>query len=106
MRAKGTRQDRETIISFNEGEDIGSIWTFSQVTYRRLKKLGYNPILDNEKSAKFLIPKSEIRLPRPKRKLTPEQTRARLRALNLYRSFVPVAGPQAQSGRSTTTTNN
>jgi hypothetical protein len=102
MQAKGTRQDRETIISFNEGEDIASIWTFSQVTYRRLKKLGYNPILDNEKSAKFLIPKSEIRLPRPKRKLTPEQTRACLKALNSCRSFLPVG--QDQNGR--TTTNN
>lgn len=90
MQAKGIRRERETIINFNEEENIASVWTASQVTYRRLKKLGYNPVEDNDRSARFEIAKADIRLPRPKRKLTPEQRRARLKALSSHKSALPV----------------
>jgi hypothetical protein len=37
------------------------------VVYRRLKKLGYMPSRDNERSAVFEMLKRDIKLPRPKR---------------------------------------
>lgn len=90
MKAEGPRHERETIINFNDEEDIAYVWTASQTIYRALTKKGYNPVADNGRSASFEIPKSDIRLPIPKRKLTPEQRRARLKALNLRKSGLPV----------------
>jgi lipoate-protein ligase A len=90
MKAKGLRQERETIIKFNDAEDIASVWTASQTVYRALKKIGYSPVADDERSARFEISKADIRLPRPKRKLTPAQRRARIKALNSRKSALRV----------------
>jgi hypothetical protein len=57
MKGKGLRQERETIINFNEESDIASIWTASKIVCRRLKKLGYVSLQDNERSAVFEMPK-------------------------------------------------
>ena len=53
MTGRGPKHERETIINFNEESDTASIWTASEVVYRRLKKLGYMPAQDNERSAVF-----------------------------------------------------
>ena len=68
MKGKGPKHERETIISFNEAEDSATVWTASEVVYRRLRRLGYFPIEDRERSASFEVPKNEVRLPRPKAK--------------------------------------
>ena len=75
MKGMGTRQERETVIVFNDDEDTASVWTASETVYRRLKKRGYFPVEDNERSAKFEVTKGEVKLPRPKKRktLTPEQ---------------------------------
>jgi hypothetical protein len=78
MKGKGLKHERETIINFNEESDTASIWTASEVVYRRLKKLGYMPSQDNERSAAFEIPKRDIKLPRPKRVMS-EARRERIR---------------------------
>jgi len=57
MRGKGPRQERETTITFNEVEDTASIWTASEPMYRKLKKLGFYPVEDRDRSATFKIPK-------------------------------------------------
>jgi hypothetical protein len=67
MIGKGPKQDRETIINFNEESDKASVWTASEVVYRRMLKLGYTPSQDNERSAVFELPKRDVKLPRPKR---------------------------------------
>ena len=41
MIGKGPKQDRETIINFNEESDKASVWTASEVVYRRLIKLAH-----------------------------------------------------------------
>jgi hypothetical protein len=41
MKGKGPKYERETIINFNEESEMASIWTASEVVYRRLMKLGY-----------------------------------------------------------------
>ena len=67
MKGKGPKNERETIINFNEESDKASIWTASEVVYRRLLKLGYVPSQDNERSAVFEMLKRDVTLPRPKR---------------------------------------
>jgi hypothetical protein len=78
MKGKGLRQERETIINFNEESDIASIWTASKIVCRRLKKLGYVSLQDNERSAVFEMPKRDIKLPRPRRVMS-EARRERIR---------------------------
>jgi hypothetical protein len=79
MKASGPRHERETVIVFNEEEDLASIWTASQPVYRKLVKLGYPLESDNERSASFIVPRRSIsfrRLPkegaRPQRILSAE----------------------------------
>ena len=76
MTGHGIRLERETIIVFNDAEDTASIWTASETVYRHLRKRGYLPSEDNERSAKFEMSKSEIKLPRPKRRMTEERRKA------------------------------
>ncbi len=64
MTGKGPRLERETTITFNEVEDTASIWTASAVTYRRLRKMGYSPTQDRDRSANFEIPKKRVVLTR------------------------------------------
>ncbi len=65
MKGKGIRQERETVIVFNEADDSASIWTASERVYRRLKKQGYEPVKDTERSARFEIPKKCVSIRKP-----------------------------------------
>ena len=67
MKGKGPRCERETIIRFDEDGTTATVWTASEPIYRRLRKSGYFPAEDNERSASFEVPKRDVRLPRPKR---------------------------------------
>lgn len=70
MKASGPREERETIINLNEADDMASIWTASDVIYRRLlKRLGRAYLTeDGERHAIFEFPSSFITLPRAKEK--------------------------------------
>ncbi len=57
MKGQGIRLERETTITFNEVEGTASIWTASEPMYRKLKKLGFYPVEDRDRSATFSIPK-------------------------------------------------
>ncbi len=65
MKGQGIRQERETVIVFNEADDSASIWTASERVYRRLKKQGYVPVEDTERSAKFEVPKKRVSIRKP-----------------------------------------
>ncbi len=65
MKGKGPRQERETTITFSEVEDTASIWTASEPMYRKLKKLGFYPVEDRDRSATFNIPKKCVSVRRP-----------------------------------------
>ena len=67
MKGKGPRCERETIIRFDEDGAMANVWTASAPVYRKLRKLGYFPAEDNERSATFEVPKRDVKLPRPKR---------------------------------------
>ncbi len=65
MKGKGPRQERERTITFNEVEGTASIWTASEPMYRKLKKLGFYPVEDRDRSATFKIPKKCVSFRRP-----------------------------------------
>ncbi len=73
MKGKGPRSERETVIRFDEAGDTATVWTASEVVYRKLRKMGYEPVEDRERSANFKVPKGDVRLPRPKRTRSPSK---------------------------------
>ena len=79
MKGKGPRQERETIIVFNDAESSASVWTASMPVYRKLKKKGFHPKKDNERSATFEIPKRCVSI-RKQVTLSAAQIKARRKA--------------------------
>ena len=67
MKGKRPRDERETIINFNEAEPYASIWTASQPMYRKLLKLGYEPIEGSDRSATFEVPKRLVSVRKPRK---------------------------------------
>jgi len=61
-----SQYERETIINFNEGEQMASIFTYNKAWQRHLeKRLGLKPVFDNGCGAReYEIPKSRVRPPR------------------------------------------
>jgi hypothetical protein len=70
MKGSGPRLERETIINFNEEENLAWVWTASETVCNRLKRLGFAPDEDRQRSATFILPKQCVRLPRKPRQLT------------------------------------
>jgi len=68
MQADGPKHERETIIRFDEESETCSIWTASQVIYRKLlKRLGSDYLVeDGERHAEFKCPVKFTDLPRRK----------------------------------------
>lgn len=67
-----TRQERETVISFNEAEPIAHIFTHNKVWQRHLEdKLKLIPVMCNGLGGKeYEIPKDRVRPPQAKKKLS------------------------------------
>jgi hypothetical protein len=76
---KLTRYERETIINFNEGDDMASIFTYNRAWQKHLeKRLGLKPTMDSGFGGKaYEIPKKRIRPPRAPLRLSLE-ARAKL----------------------------
>ena len=73
MKATGPKEERETVIVFNEGDKIATIWTASQIIYKAMRKRGWTLERDDERTAVFVVPKGQIRLPRQKKKFIGER---------------------------------
>jgi hypothetical protein len=69
-----TGYEKETIITFNEGEDTAYIFTYNRSWQRHLQgKLGLTPLMDNGFGGKgYEIDKKRIRPPRAPVKLSAE----------------------------------
>ncbi len=80
MKGRGIRSERETVIRFDEESSVANIWTSSGSVYGRLRKLGYCPTEDGQRSAKFEMPKRDIKLPRPKSEKRSQASRRRSEA--------------------------
>ena len=74
MSRKLTRYERETIINFNEGDDMASIFTYNRAWQKHLeKRLGLKPTMDNGFGGRaYEIDKKRIRPPRAPVKLSAE----------------------------------
>jgi len=83
------RYDQETIINFNKGDKTAYIFTYEKSWQKHLEgKLGLKPTMDNGYGGKgYELPKSRIKPPRAKRKISDKQkAAARARMLNLRRN--------------------
>ena len=65
MKGKGPRSERETVIRLDEAGDTATVWTASVAMYRKLKKMGFYPHEDGDRSATFEIPRRCVSLRRP-----------------------------------------
>ncbi len=76
---KLTLEERETTISFNEKDANAEIATFSNSWITRLENLGHRPrevyFYENAEVRFYDVPKSQIPLPKAKRKISPAQRR-------------------------------
>ena len=88
MKGKGIRQERETVIVFNEADDSASIWTASEPVYRKLKRLGYEPVEDTERSATFEVPKKCVSIRKPKVLTEKQKTNLTKRAVFMRNALI------------------
>jgi hypothetical protein len=102
MKGKGPKCERETIINFNEEADTASIWTASDVVYRRLmKRLGRQYLTeDGERHAVFTFPKELISLPRAKAKRVLTEAQRAQMASRMSRTRENISAKQASWGMS------
>ena len=84
-----SRQERETIINFNEAEDIANIYTCSKSWMRHMEKvLGLKPMnIHGSYAREYECPKTWIKKPRKPRQLSKEQ-KQRLRQRLPQKSIV------------------
>ena len=73
-----TREEKETIIVFNESQEPASIFTYNRIWQKHLEgKLGLKPVKVNSFGGKeYEIDKSRIKPPRAPKKLTEKQKKA------------------------------
>ena len=70
-----SRQEQETIINFNQAEDVAYIYTCSKAWMKHLERLGLKGNQINTNAREYECPKSWIRKPQKPRKLSDEQKR-------------------------------
>jgi hypothetical protein len=85
----GSRLENETVIIFNDLEGDAVVDTASPAVYRRLVKLGYVATSGNEHRARFVVPKRDVRLPRPRRAASEAQRRSLQKAGFKSRTHAP-----------------
>lgn len=69
-----TRFEQETIINFNEAEDVAHVFTYNEKWQRHLESLGFTPYRVNDFGGKdYAIHKSMIHPPRKKVELSVEE---------------------------------
>jgi len=91
-----TRQEQETIINFNQAEDIAYIYTCSKSWMRHMEKvLGLQPTeIYGSYARAYQCPKAWIRKPQKPRQLSEKQKRAlreRLSQKSVLRKDMPCA---------------
>jgi hypothetical protein len=71
-------EEQETIIVFNKGEPMASVFTYEKTWQQHLeKRFGLKPIMENGFGGKeYIIDKKRIRKPVPKKKISEAQRKA------------------------------
>lgn len=70
------REEKETIITFNEAEPDVNVFTYNHRWQQRMKEMGLKPIRTEGEAREYEFPKKWLKLPRKPRRLTPEQQEA------------------------------
>ena len=71
-----SREERETIINFNEAESIVNVFTYNPKWQRRVKEMGIKPIRTEGLAREYEFPKKWLRLPVKPREFTPAERQA------------------------------
>lgn len=98
MRGKGPRDERKTIINFNEAEPNASIWTASEPMYRKLLKLGYTPTEESDRSATFKVPKKLVAVRKARKITAAHRTRLAEKARSLRTGTVITEAEEPNEG--------
>ena len=104
MKGSGPRHERETVIVFNEEDNLATIWTASAVMDQKLRKLGLELVEDGSRHSKFMVPKAQVSIRRKPRISESAKARAaeRMRKLNekgVLCSATPINyGPERSNG--------
>ena len=90
-----TKYERETIVNFNELEDVGYIFTYRKDWQRKLETMGFTPDYTNSHGGKeYTVPKSlVVKPPHKPRKLSnqqKEELRQRMRQTSILKRKTPV----------------
>lgn len=68
-----TKAEQETIINFNEADEMAHVFTYNQRWQKHLEALGFPPWRTNNFGGKdYTLPRHMLRLPRGKKHLSPE----------------------------------
>ena len=69
LKNSGLQHERETVISFTEGDPTAHVRTASRAFFYKLVSHGYAPsfISVDERSAEFILPKKAVSIRRPRR---------------------------------------
>lgn len=57
------REEKETIINFNEGESMVNVFTYNKRWQRRIREMGIKPIRTEGQAKEYEFPKKWLRLP-------------------------------------------
>lgn len=82
-----TNYEKETIILFNEAEPTASIFTYNKRWQKHIEsRFHIKPSHDNgDGGLTYILPKDRIRLPMPKRDMSPKRREASAKALKKAR---------------------
>ena len=71
-----TREDRETVINFNEGDPMVNVFTYDKRWQHRMAEMGIKAIRTEGQAREYEFPKKWLRLPVKPRQLTQAQREA------------------------------
>ena len=98
MTVKLTREEKETIINFNEGEPMVNVFTYNKRWQRRMKEMGIKAIRAEGQGREYQFPKKWLRLPVKPPRLTQDERQRRRKSLKFARLGCNVTGFQACNG--------
>jgi len=95
MTIKLTREEKETLINFNEGDSKVNVFTYNERWQRRMKEMGIEPIRTEGKAKEYDFPKKWLRLPVKPPQLTQHERQRRGKSLKSAQLARNVTGFEA-----------
>ncbi len=92
MQVKLTREEKETVVNFNEDEPMINVFTYNKLWQRRIMEMGLKPIRREGQAKEYEFPKKWLRLPVKPRQLTTDERERRRKSLKLARLACKTTG--------------